>query len=119
MKENRKIYGVLLALSLIAGGYVVAYYWMTQGLEQLRVLPVHLIVALFTYIFLQIVKRQWFSRRNWWDWLYYLGLLSAVLPTYLATEENVSTFSLVAQFGTFFLLIPIFLDGKTWLNERK
>jgi hypothetical protein len=119
MKENRKVYGILLALSLMAGAYVVVYFWMDASLERMRALPMDVIVALFVYIFMQIVKRQWFTRRNWWDWLYYLGLLAVVLPTYLVTEENASLFSWGAQIGTLCLLIPAILDGKSLISDGK
>lgn len=119
MKENRKVYGIILALSLLAGGYVITYYWLDHSVERLKVLSIDVVIALFAYIFMQIVKRQWFAARNWWDWLYYFGLLAAVMPTYFANESSASSYGMLAQFGTFFLLIPVFLDGKKWITDAK
>lgn len=119
MKENRIVYILILILSMLSAGYVIVFYWMNNTHEKLIELPMDVFVALMMYVLLQIGKRQWFVARNWWDWLYYIGLLTAVLPTFLGNAENISTFSLVAKLGAFFLLLPIVMDGKSWLNESK
>lgn len=118
MKENRKIYILLLLLSTLVSGGVITYYWMTESVDASRMLPMYVVAMVFGYVLIQIAKRQLFKRRNWWDWLYYLGLLAAVLPTFFMTEENASLFHIVTDFGVFFLLVPVFLDGKQWMNEK-
>lgn len=118
MKENRKIFIVLLLLSTLISGAVITYYWVHESVEASRTLPMYVVGLIFGYVLVQMAKRQLFTRRNWWDWLYYLGLLSVVLPTFFMTTRNASLFHIVTDFGVFFLLIPVFLDGKQWMNEK-
>lgn len=118
MKENRKIYPVLLLLSLLIGGMVVAYYWMNGSWEARINLPVYLLVLVFAYVVVQVTKRFLFARRNWWDWLYYIGLLAVVLPTYFMETTQQEYFHWLTDFGTIFLIVPVLLDGKSWMNEK-
>lgn len=119
MKENKKVYAILLLLSLICSSYIIVHYWMNTEVADLTDLPMDVFIALFGYVFIQIGKRQWFSARNWWDWLYYIGLTTAVLPTFFATAENAASYSIAAQIGSFFLLLPVVIDGKSLFNDAK
>lgn len=118
MKENRTIGILLVALSLIFGTAIIYYFWSVETLEACVNLPVYVVILSFCYVLAQILKRYFFNRKNWWDWLYYIGLLAIVLPSFLMTEKNASFFHLFTDFGTFFLIIPALLDGKLMLNNK-
>lgn len=118
MKENKKIYPILLVANLILGGWVVAYYWINDSWEARVALPMPLLIPVFGYILIQILKRYLFARKNWWDWLYYLGLFAVVLPTYFMDTPNQEYFHWITDFGSFFLIVPILMDGKSWINEK-
>jgi len=103
---------------LAVGGFIVAYYWSVDTVEGIKNVPVFIMVLCLVYVLLQILKRYLFKNQNWWGWLYYIGLLSVMIPGYMTTEENVSTFAMLADFGTLFLIIPTILDGKEIIQKK-
>jgi len=87
-------------------------------MDGIQMLPMHLVILSFVYVLLQILKRYLFKRKNWWDWLYYIGLVSIVLPTFFVNETNTDFYHLLTDYGTFFLIIPILLDGTQLVNTK-
>ena len=79
-------------------------------IRRMKFVPMKIMIFAFCYILLQIIKRFIFRKQNWWDWLYYIGLLAIVIPSYLATDSNYSAMLLFAQVGTCFLIIPLIFD---------
>ncbi len=118
MRENRTVKVALLILSLVLGGYLISYFWMANTLEDIKYLPMPVVIVSFGYVLMQMAKRALFSKKNWWDWLYYIGLIAIVLPTFLASEERLGLFEILTDYGSFFLIIPIFLDGKQMLESK-
>lgn len=118
MKENRKVYLLLLILSLCTGGAISLYYWTHDTLKDVRYIPLYMAILAFVYVLLQMLKRYLFSKGNWWDWLYYIGLLAVALPTFFMTDANAGMFHLFAEIGTLFLIFPVLLDGKQWLDGK-
>ena len=84
----------------------------------LRSVPIYIMILAFVYILLQIAKRYLYKEYNWWDWLYYIGLIAMMLPTIFATEENLETFNLFTDFGVLFLIIPILFDGNRLIQNK-
>lgn len=110
MRSSKLFHGVLL-LSLIALAVMIArYYWQADALDAIRMLPRYLMFLFLGYVLLQILKRWLYKDRNWWDWIYYIGLASAMLPTFMASEESAHLFHSITDYGTIFLIIPVVLD---------
>ena len=113
----KKIFKALITIALlVTGGWIVRYFWSVDTVESVARLPFYITVLCMVYVGLQILKRLLFKSQNWWDWLYYLGLISVMLPAYMITEETISTYSLLTDYGTVFLIIPAFMDG--WDNIK-
>ncbi|GAB5418083.1 MAG: hypothetical protein Crog4KO_31630 [Crocinitomicaceae bacterium] len=74
--------------------------------------------ACLGYVLLQVVKRFTHQRRYWWDWLYYIGLAAAMLPTFLASAESEGLMHIITDFGTPFLAIPVMLDLYTLFKKK-
>jgi len=104
---------------LLVGGLIINYYWKNDSLKSIVSVPMSIMVFTFVYILCQIGKRFAFKKQNWWDWLYYIGLVVIILPRFLATPENLSIFQTVTDIGILFLLVPVFFDGKQLLDENK
>ena len=86
------------------------YYWSGQSLSLIKDVPLYIMILAFGYILLQILKRYITRNQNWWDWLYYIGLLSMMLPTLIADEGNSDVLNRVCDFGAVFLLLPAVKD---------
>lgn len=119
MKNSRLIRVIVLIVMLIIGGIIINYYWKNDSLESMVSVPMSILIFTFAYILCQIGKRFLFKKRNWWDWLYYIGLVVIVLPRSLATPDNLSLFQTITDMGILFLLVPILFDGKQLLDENK
>jgi hypothetical protein len=117
--KNAKLYKSLFIVALLVlGGCIVFYYWSVDTLEAIKFVPVYIMVLCLVYVLLQILKRYLFKSHKWWDWLYYIGLLSVMIPGYMVTSENLSTFAMMSDYGTLFLLIPALFDGID-LTQKK
>ncbi len=116
-KKRNKI--ILLILSTIVSCVIISYYWSNSTLSSISLVPISVMILALIYIVIQIAKRFFIKEYNWWDWLYYIGLISMMIPTFFANSENESTFHFVTDYGTLFLIIPILLDGKTLLHGSK
>lgn len=118
MKHEKLIRTIIAIALLAAGSIVVGYYWTVETFSDIKILPFFIKVVCFVYIILQILKRYLVKTTNWWDWLYYIGLLCVVIPSLMITEENNSMFTMMAQYGTFFLIIPALLDGRNIMQKK-
>lgn len=104
---------------LLVGGIIINYYWKNDSLDSMLIVPMGIMVLTFIYVLCQIGKRFVFKKQNWWDWLYYIGLVVIILPRFLATPENLVVFQTLTDMGILFLLVPVFFDGKQLLDENK
>lgn len=112
MQARKALQILFLLLLLSLGGGIVYYYWTTDSFSSIRNVPKYLMFLALGYVIVQILKRTIFKQNNWWDWLYYLGLASMMIPTFFAAEPSLNFFRILTDFGTLFLLVPIFFDGK-------
>lgn len=110
MRTSQIVQGIVLILLLVLSGWIVSYYWNMQTLDAIRVLPRYIMYVCLGYVILQILKRFLNRRRYWWDWLYYIGLAAAMLPTFLGSKESEGMMHILTDFGTPFLVIPVVLD---------
>jgi hypothetical protein len=46
----------------------------------------------------------------WWDWIYYFGLLSIMIPVTFADRANLATWNLIPDWGAFLLILPAVID---------
>jgi hypothetical protein len=116
--SSLRIFQVVLYAALLAtSGYVIVYYWQSNHLKALTRLPQHIMVLCLVYVLLQVIKRLFVASRNWWDWLYYIGLIAAVLPTYFATSSNAASFHWFTDLGTPFLALPVLLDSYQFFKK--
>lgn len=119
MRSSKLFHGILLVILLAIGGVVVRYYWLVDSLDAIRILPRYLILLFLAYVLLQVLKRWLYKERNWWDWIYYIGLASAMLPTFMASTESIDMFQFMSKYGTLFLIIPVALDLYTLMKQKR
>lgn len=118
MRPASIFHGMLLLILLVASGWVINYYWNVQTLDAIRVLPKQIMIACLVYVLVQILKLFVQKKRHWWDWLYYIGLIAAMLPTFFVSSESEDFFHALTDFGTPFLFIPIVLDLYTLIRQK-
>jgi len=119
MKENKILRASMLAAMLVCAGIVINYYWQNSALSALKEIPMYIMIVTLIYILIQIFKRSIFKEQRWYDWLYYIGLISIMLPTVFVSEGNLSFFNIITDSCTLFLVVPIVLEGKVLVNGKK
>lgn len=110
--------GFLVVVLLICAVLINYYYWTASELEDLRHLPPFLLTSLIVYIGIQLLKRYLKKKLEWYDWMYYVGLVAAVLPliTFFSSGEWLFT---VTSFGAlFFLFSPLVEFIKMLLSSN-
>lgn len=90
---------------------ICAYFWKSNDLIQLQQIPISVLAMAAIYIGLQLLTRKLSQVQNWWDWVYYFGLLSIMLPNLLATNSNQHIYHFMSDYGTICLIIPTMIDG--------
>jgi len=119
--KKKRIYSLIFINALlVVTGIAVSQYYLTQdSLEGIKYIPTLLLFVLLIYICLQLVKRVFLKYRNWWDWLYYVSLISTILPMFFENLFTVPTFLRITWLGSLFLMFPPVLDGINLIkNER-
>lgn len=110
--DMKKILWVIILLGMLTcAGLIIGYYWMVRDLQGITKLPIPILIITLLYIVLQILKRNALKVQNWWDWTYYIGLISILIPIVLGDAKNEVFYHLLTDYGTFFLVFPILLDG--------
>ncbi|MFT5861017.1 MAG: hypothetical protein ACI865_003135 [Flavobacteriaceae bacterium] len=118
--KNKKIIRLLVLLGgFVLAGFIIKYYWSATQLSELTVVPLCLMFIALGYILLQMLRRYLFKGQNWWDWLYYIGLSSMMLPIFFATPTNLNMFNLIADYGSFFFAIPLLLEVKLLMTKSE
>jgi hypothetical protein len=118
--NQQKLLRALFAIALFTIGLLICnYYWSNESLDAIRRLPMYIMFYALGYVILQIIRRILFKENDWWDWLYYIGLAVMMIPTFFASESNLSVLNFLADFGTIFLVIPVFFDGRKLINSSK
>ena len=118
MKNEKLLKTLFSIVLLVIGGLIISYYWSANTVDALKKVPLAIMILCMVYVVLQILKRYLFKSENWWDWLYYIGLLSVMIPAYMTTTQNLSTFSIISSYGTIFLIIPALLDGWAVIQKK-
>lgn len=118
MKENRLLKVVLLIVSMILGGLIIAYYWQVESYKDMLKVPMHVMIFALGYILTQIARRYLFLGKKWWDWFYYIALTAMIIPIFFSTPERQVMFNFLTDYGTFFFVIPVILDGRELLQKN-
>ena len=119
MKNKKLILVILLIDSLVFAGFIINYYWSTNEMGAIQTVPFYLMFIAIAYIIVQILKRYLTKSQNWWDWMYYIGLTSMMLPIFFVTTENLEIFNTITDYGSFFFVIPVGFDLKAMLNKSQ
>ena len=119
MKNNKMLRMLLLILNLVLGAIIVLYYWSNESVDSIKQIPIYVMLLALGYIFVQIAKRYFFKKQNWWDWLYYIGIIAMMVPTVIADTSNMQLMELLTDYGTLFLIIPVFFDGKQVIDGKQ
>lgn len=118
--EGKKIPQLLFIISLaVLAGLIGFYYWTNSSFESLKYVPMCVMILTLAYILVQILKRFIYKEQNWWDWLYYIGLISMMLGIFFATADTTSTFNIITDLGVCFLFAPMIFDLKNWIQTAK
>jgi len=118
MKENRLLKVLLLVISLVLGGLIIAYYWQVELHTDMLKVPMYVMIFALGYILTQIARRYLFIGKKWWDWFYYIALTSMIIPIFFSTPERQVMFNYLTDYGTFFFVIPSILDARELLSKN-
>jgi hypothetical protein len=111
-----------LLLPALAGKFIIActvciYFWNAKTMSQVTNLPLWLLILTVVYISLQMFSRKYSDANHWWDWVYYIGLLSIMIPVSIMNEGNQQLCHLATDFGTLFLIAPPVVDAIVLMKK--
>jgi hypothetical protein len=109
--SKKLLLAIIIIGKLVLSVLICSYFWNISDLISLKQLPVFVIILAVIYIGLQMLTRKLSEVNNWWDWVYYFGLLSIMIPVTFATKESETIFHLITDIGTICLILPALADG--------
>lgn len=104
---KKYLIGFFVIILLVAAAFINYYYWTTSSLDDLRYLPPYLLTSIIVYIGIQLLKRYSKNKLQWYDWLYYIGLLTSVLPLITFFTFGEWLFNATRYGALFFLFSPL------------
>lgn len=119
MNTPKFLFALLILAKLFLAATIVLYFWNVNTLVEITKLPLYVLILTVVYIGFQMVTRRFSKKQNWWDWIYYIGLASIMLPVVMAKPENENIFHLLTDFGILFLLLPVLIDGYNFVKNQK
>lgn len=123
MKNERFILAFVIITKLILSVLICLYFWNATELVQIKQIPIYLLAMAIVYIGLQMITRKLATVHNWWDWVYYIGLVAIMIPVSFATKEHEVIYHLITDIGTICLILPVLADGYFYIgnssNNRK
>jgi hypothetical protein len=119
MNTPKFLFALLILAKLFLAATIVLYFWNVNTLVEITKLPLYVLILTVVYIGFQMVTRRFSKKQNWWDWIYYIGLASIMLPVVMAKPENEKIFHLLTDFGILFLLLPVLIDGYNFVKNQK
>jgi uncharacterized membrane protein HdeD (DUF308 family) len=120
--SQTKLFMKALLLPAIAGKFVIGcivciYFWNATTMNQVSLLPIWLLILTVVYIALQMFSRKYSAAGHWWDWVYYIGLLSIMIPVSIINAGNEALCHLATDFGTLFLIAPPIADTFVFFKK--
>lgn len=109
--SKRLLLALVIVGKLVLSVLICTYFWNATDLLALKQLPIMVIILAVFYIGLQMLTRKLSEVNNWWDWVYYFGLLSIMIPVTFATKQYEQIFHLITDIGTICLILPAMADG--------
>ncbi|MFA7274043.1 MAG: hypothetical protein WC044_09245 [Crocinitomicaceae bacterium] len=117
--QKRFLRLIINVVMLIIGLIINVHYWQTEQFSDIKQVSVPMMGMVMSYIALHFLKRVLFIVIHWWDWLYYLSLMSIALPVLLADSITENIFHWLIDLGTTFFVIPIVIDTYYLFQQRK
>jgi hypothetical protein len=118
-KHKKLITFLCLITMFITSSIVIYFYWSVDDFESIHNLPVHTMATALAYLIANFIRKQLDNSKKWWDWMYFPGLAAMMYPVLAGKEEQLYFLSLLTDFGTLFLLIPVFMEGKKIIQQLK
>lgn len=119
MNTPKFVFTLLILAKLSLASTILWYYWNVNTLVEITKLPLYVLILTVVYIAFQMLTRRLSKKQNWWDWIYYIGLAAIMLPVVMAKPENEKMFHLLTDFGILFLLLPVLIDGYSFVKNQK
>lgn len=104
---------------LYLGVSIVSIYWKTEQFSSIKQFSNAVVTYVFFYIILHMLKRFLWKRMRWWDYLYYLALISLIAPVLWANSANEQFFHWLTDIGGLLFILPILLDLYIWWLKFK
>lgn len=118
MRNERFILAFAIIAKLVLSVLICMYFWNATELIQIKEIPIYLLVLAIAYIGLQMTTRKLATVHNWWDWVYYMGLVSIMVPVSFATSEHEKMYHIITDVGTICLILPVLADGYFFIENK-
>ncbi len=120
LQKHQRIVRIVALLGMLASaGIVIAFYWMNSNFESVHKLPSFVLIVILVYLIFNFLRKQVNQQTVWWDWIYYLGIISILFPIAIGKPEQIQLINITTDIGSLFLLVPIFMEVKKLQAVKK
>lgn len=111
VKNTKSISAIIALASLTVSYFIVMHYWRATELHDIKFIPTFVLILCLVYVGIQMLKRNVIKKQNWWDWIYFIGLIAIAITKFFVNSTNFELMLKIAQYGVLFLIIPILIEG--------
>jgi hypothetical protein len=86
------------------------YFWNAKDFIAIKQIPWYVIVGGLFYIASQMLTRKFSNINNWWDWVFYFGLVYIMITVSFGSISHAGRWFLVVKSGTMALVVPAMID---------
>lgn len=108
-----------IVVKLILGIMICNYFWSANDFVAIKQIPWYIVAEGLLYIAAQMLTRKFSIINNWWDWVFYFGLVSIMLTVSFGSISHVASWFLVVKSGTIALVIPAIIDFVKLLIPKR
>lgn len=108
--KKEVLLAILIMIRSLLGTFIMKYFLQADNVSTLKGVPLWIILFCIAYILFQLLSYYISKEQNWWDWIYYVGMLTIMLTVSFTTENSFTFFNWLVKIGSCLLVIPPVID---------
>jgi uncharacterized membrane protein HdeD (DUF308 family) len=116
-KKQSTIFLISLIISSICSISLFIYV-LRNSFEEIQIQSKFLFILIITYIIMEILKKNYLKFHFKWNKMYYLGLISFILPKMLIEKLPIDQLKLI-YYGLIFMILPILLELNYYFKNHQ
>lgn len=117
MKSKYIIMLITLLGKMLLSILICIYFFSSKTIDAIIHIPVLIFIYCIVFVLLQLFTRWYFSKENWWDWVYYVGLLTFMISASIGSTSLEKFYLTLTKTGALLLILSVIIDGTMFIKQ--